>query len=99
MYASAQNVHFVHISLFCLANGDLNIHSFKQMETVLWMFCPPGKLLSLLTMNCCNYIKQTINLTPLVSLNICMLCVITETVCAVFSSEEKTEYQKHHYFG
>lgn len=49
--------------------------------------------------NCCNYEKQTINLTPLVLLNICMLCVITETVCAVFSLEEKTEYEKSYYFG
>lgn len=32
MYASAQNLQFVHISLFCLANGDLNTHCLKQME-------------------------------------------------------------------
>ncbi len=32
MYASAQNLQFVHISLFCLAKGDLNIHCLKQIE-------------------------------------------------------------------
>lgn len=71
LYASAQNFQFVHISLFCLARGDLNIHCLKQMENdkpvpqFYGCFALQGSYheLSILLNN-----KQIINLMPLVLL-------------------------------